>query len=131
MKFLLLCSIILSGLWSEASSYMSVSEGQSAVLDCPLRTDNSSRRVVSWYRQNHGEGPQMVLSYPTTNTSRVSYGHGFNSSRFTVQTKANETTRHQLLITPAKERDTAVYFCSLSMPTESNRTKIQKKKNEK
>ncbi|KAJ8277460.1 hypothetical protein GJAV_G00075400 [Gymnothorax javanicus] len=113
MKFLLFCFIILSGFWCEASTYHSVPKGQRAILDCPLHTRNSTR-IVSWYKQITGEGPQLVLSYPINNATHVSYGPGFNSSRFMPLTKANETYRHQLLITSTRERDTAMYYCGLS-----------------
>ncbi|KAJ8374761.1 hypothetical protein SKAU_G00053410 [Synaphobranchus kaupii] len=113
MKFLLFWSIILSGLRCQASTYMSVTEGQRAILDCQLHTDNSNR-TVSWYKQIPRERPHLVLSYSTSNASQVSYGHGFNSSRFTVLNKANETYQHQLIIIATKKYDTAVYYCGLS-----------------
>ncbi|KAG7487858.1 hypothetical protein MATL_G00028040 [Megalops atlanticus] len=112
LEFLLLLSITLSGLWCQTSTSLSVTEGQRAALSCLLLPDNSTG-VVSWYRQSPGEGPHLVLTYHLNNTSKVLYGHGFNSSRFTVFTKENETFQHQLLIRTTTD-DTAVYYCGMS-----------------
>ncbi|KAI1891861.1 hypothetical protein AGOR_G00148090 [Albula goreensis] len=113
IRLLLFSSIALSGLWCQAITSMSVTVGQKAALDCLLHTGNSTG-IVSWYKQTPGQGPQFILSYSTNNTFQVSYGHGFNSSRFSVLAKHNETHQHQLLITRTKEPDNAVYYCGLS-----------------
>ncbi|KAL4634801.1 hypothetical protein GN956_G13894 [Arapaima gigas] len=116
IKFLLWVSVSLNCLWCRGAAGTSVvvKEGQKAALDCFLTPDNRSR-TVSWYKQYPGEGPQFILSYELQNISQLSYGPGFDSSRFSVGTKEDDAQRHQLQISAATRSDAAVYYCLLAV----------------
>ncbi|XP_063056372.1 secreted immunoglobulin domain 1 isoform X2 [Engraulis encrasicolus] len=94
---------------------VTVTRGQSAVLQCPLET-TMTEGVISWYKQISGQGPILVLSYGLSGSSLVRYGVGFHRERFSAQPRTNhsDSGAHQLLISTAEEADAATYYCGVS-----------------
>ncbi|XP_043108799.1 secreted immunoglobulin domain 1 [Puntigrus tetrazona] len=99
-------------LW-KTSLNVSVQQGKNVTLSCPL-TPNSSKGVLSWYKQSPRHGPQLILSYNITNTSQVRYGTGQDHSRYTVSASEGLNPRHLLQITTTFRNDTGTYYCSFS-----------------
>lgn len=90
-----------------AARSLSLSPGQTAVLDCSIERD--SGELVSWYKQSPGDAPQFVLSHYHTNSSAANYGSGFSSERFTAGAK--DPLTYQLMIRSVEWSDVAVYYC--------------------
>ncbi|XP_074042989.1 T-cell receptor gamma chain V region PT-gamma-1/2 [Sinocyclocheilus anshuiensis] len=99
-------------LW-KTSLNVSVQQGQNVTLSCPLMI-NSSKGVLSWYKQTPWHGPQLILSYNITNTSRVRRGTGLDHSRYTVLTREGLNLRHLLQILTTLQNDTGTYYCGFS-----------------
>ncbi|XP_041086235.1 WD repeat-containing protein 18-like [Polyodon spathula] len=76
-----------------AARSLSLSPGQTAVLDCSIERD--SGELVSWYKQSPGDAPQFVLNHYHTNSSAARYGSRFSSERFTA--RAKDPLTYQLL----------------------------------
>ncbi|MGH0120766.1 UNVERIFIED_CONTAM: hypothetical protein FKN15_027132 [Acipenser sinensis] len=90
-----------------AARSLSLSPGQTAVLDCSIERD--SGELVSWYKQSPGDAPQFILSHHHTNSSAANYGSGFSSERFTAGAK--DPLTYQLVIRSVEWSDVAVYYC--------------------
>uniref|UniRef100_A0A8C4TNM1 Ig-like domain-containing protein n=1 Tax=Erpetoichthys calabaricus TaxID=27687 RepID=A0A8C4TNM1_ERPCA len=87
---------------------VSVTQGQTAELDCIIDSDNGL--IISWYKQIPGEAPQFILSAYPARCMPHQYGTGFSSPRFTF--KAKGLRNHQLLIRDVEASDSAIYYCA-------------------
>ncbi len=104
---------VISGFLWKTSLNVSVQQGQNVTLSCPLMP-NSSKGVLSWYRQTAWHGLQLILSYNITNTSQVRYGTGLDHSRYAVLTREGLNPRHLLQIITTLQNDTGTYYCGFS-----------------
>ncbi|KAL6469244.1 hypothetical protein MHYP_G00227680 [Metynnis hypsauchen] len=112
-ELLFLLSLMLHCLLWQTSTSVSVKQGRNVTLTCPLKT-SVSIGIVSWYKQNLGEGPNMLLSYNVTMPWTVHYAEGLNSHRYVVLARDGSKARHRLRIITTEEKDTATYYCSYS-----------------
>ncbi|KAK9966366.1 hypothetical protein ABG768_003483 [Culter alburnus] len=117
--FSLLCLALHCFFW-KTSLNVSVPQGQNVTLSCPLMP-NSSKGVLSWYKQTPGQGPQLILSYNVTDTSEVRYGTGLDQSRYAILTREGLKLRHLLQIFTTLQNDTGTYYCGFS---DKNLTKL-------
>lgn len=104
---------VISGILWKISLNVSVQQGQNPTLRCPLMPD-SSKGVLSWYKQTPWHLPQLILSYNNTNISRVRYGTVQDHSRYAVLTRGGLNPRHFLQIITTLQTDTGTYYCGFS-----------------
>ncbi|KAI4886384.1 hypothetical protein NFI96_006624 [Prochilodus magdalenae] len=104
---------ICAGILWQTSTSVSVKQGKNVTLTCPLKT-SVSVGVVSWYKQNPGEGPNLLLSYNVTTPWIFRYAEGLNSHRYVVLAREQSKALHRLRIITTEEKDTATYYCSYS-----------------
>ncbi|MBN3272647.1 LAC protein, partial [Polyodon spathula] len=90
-----------------AARSLSLSPGQTAVLDCSIERD--SGELVSWYKQSPGDAPQFVLNHYHTNSSAARYGSRFSSERFTA--RAKDPLTYQLVISRVEKKHIDSYLC--------------------
>ncbi|XP_041647274.1 secreted immunoglobulin domain 1 [Cheilinus undulatus] len=106
------------------ASTLHVRVGENITLHCPLlNTTNTTATTaappdlslhglapstISWYRKPEGQGPQLLLSFRSTNRSEVTYGTGICSDK--ISAAANGSLR----LHGSQSNDTGVYFCGVS-----------------
>ncbi|KAG9266703.1 secreted immunoglobulin domain 1 [Astyanax mexicanus] len=114
---LLLLTLTLHCFLWQTSINLSVKPGKNVTLSCPLKT-SMSIGIVSWYKQNPGEGPNMLLSYSITTPWTVRYAEGLNPHRYVVLARRVSRAHPRLRILTTQENDTATYYCSYSEKSE-------------
>lgn len=93
------------------SSTVQVRVGDDATLQCPLldaSNTTAAPSTLSWYRKAAGQGPQMLLSFRSTNSSNMKYGTGVDPE------KVSAAADGSLLLRGSQRSDSAVYYCSMS-----------------
>lgn len=93
------------------SSTVQVRLGDDATLQCPLldaSDTTAAPSTLSWYRKAAGQGPQLLLSFRSTNSSNMKYGTGVDPE------KVSAAADGSLLLRGSQRSDSAVYYCSRS-----------------
>ncbi|XP_046713562.1 secreted immunoglobulin domain 1 isoform X1 [Silurus meridionalis] len=99
-------------LW-RTSTCISVKKGQNVTLSCPLKIKENIG-AVTWYKQNSGEGVNLLLNYNLTVPPHVRYAAGVNKHRYVVLHRNRNRVRPRLRILNVEEIDTATYYCGYS-----------------
>ncbi|XP_075344306.1 T cell receptor alpha variable 13-1 [Sparus aurata] len=117
MESVLVCVILLTvscfqqHVTGLPSSTVQVRVGDDATLQCPLldaSNTTAAPSTLSWYRKAAGQGPQMLLSFRSTNSSNMKYGTGVDPE------KVSAAADGSLLLRGSQRSDSAVYYCSMS-----------------
>ncbi|XP_051231634.1 secreted immunoglobulin domain 1 [Dicentrarchus labrax] len=115
MASVLLCVILLSaaGFQQRAATLpaptVQVRVGEDATLQCPLLDpSDGTRSTLSWYRKAAGQGPQLLLSVRSSNSSNLKYGSGIDPD------KVSAAADGSLLLHGSQRSDAAVYYCGIS-----------------
>ncbi|KAF5909959.1 putative immune-type receptor 7 precursor [Clarias magur] len=104
--------VFLGILW-QTSIGISVKQGQNVTLICPLKTKENIG-VMTWYKQNPGQGVKLLLTHNFTVPPFVRYANGFHTSRYVVLRRNRPRVHYRLRIISAEENDTATYYCGYS-----------------
>ncbi|XP_040896744.1 secreted immunoglobulin domain 1 [Toxotes jaculatrix] len=134
MESLLVCLILvsLSGFrWEHQAaaltdSTIQVRVGEDATLRCPLLDKSNASTIavnstitvlpvffnLSWYKKAAGQGPQLLLSVRSTDSSDVKYGSGVGPD------KVSAAADGSLLLRRSELSDSAVYYCGISQGEE-------------
>nr|XP_046248471.1 secreted immunoglobulin domain 1 [Scatophagus argus] len=95
-------------------STMRVRVGEDATLHCPLlaasnaTTNTTVPSTLSWYKRTAEQGPQMLLSIRSNDSSNVKYGSGFSPE------KVSATANGSLLLHASQRSDSAIYYCGIT-----------------
>lgn len=94
------------------ASTVQVRVGEDATLQCPLLDASNAAAAapstLSWYRKLRGQGPQLLLSFRSTDSRKVKYGAGVGPQKVAAAADGS------LLLRGSQQSDSAVYYCSVS-----------------
>ncbi|XP_053369278.1 secreted immunoglobulin domain 1 [Clarias gariepinus] len=113
------CTILHCILW-QMSIGISVKQGQNVTLICPLKTKENIG-VMTWYKQNPGQGVKLLLTHNFSAPPCVRYAKGFHTYRYVVLRRNRPRVHYRLRIISAEENDTATYYCGYSDKPEEKR----------
>uniref|UniRef100_A0A8C4RH10 Immunoglobulin lambda-1 light chain-like n=1 Tax=Erpetoichthys calabaricus TaxID=27687 RepID=A0A8C4RH10_ERPCA len=111
----ILCTILLLGVYvnagpaifSQSSSVIPVTPGQTVTLECAVKNENVSRINMLWIRQSPGKAPEGVLTYRADNKI---YRAPAISDRF-IPSRDIVRSYHLLTINNVQENDDSKYYC--------------------
>ncbi|KAF4083474.1 hypothetical protein AMELA_G00141590 [Ameiurus melas] len=113
------CITLHSFLWQTPTG-ISVKQGKNVTIICPLKTKKNIG-VMTWYKQNSGQGVQLLLNYNFTVPPHVRYGEGINPHKYVVLPKTRPRAHYRLRIINVEEKDTATYYCGYSKKNQGNK----------
>ncbi|KAB5559338.1 hypothetical protein PHYPO_G00027900 [Pangasianodon hypophthalmus] len=112
---------LLCFLWQNTTGIL-VKRGQNITLICPLKTKENIG-IMTWYKQNPGQGVHLLLSYNFTVPPHVRYAEGINTRKYVVLPRNRPRAHPRLRILRAEENDTATYYCGYSEKVEEKNNK--------